>query len=45
MLTQCVSGEPNDKGDSTMYSLDWTRFGEITMDKWSGTQLEWILQN
>ena len=40
-----VSGEPNDKEDSTMYSIDWTRFGEITMDKWSGTQLEWILQN
>ena len=40
-----VSGEPNDKDDSTMYSIDWTRFGEITMDKWSSTQLEWILQN
>ena len=39
-----ASGEPADAGDNLMYSLDWTRFGEITLDKWSSKTLEWVLQ-
>ena len=39
-----ASGEPADTEDNLMYSLDWTRFGEITLDKWSSKKLEWVLQ-
>ena len=39
-----ASGEPADADDNLMYSLDWTRFGEITLDKWSSKTLEWVLQ-
>ena len=39
-----ATGEPADTEDNLMYSLDWTRFGEITLDKWSSKKLEWVLQ-
>ena len=39
-----ATGEPTDSEDNLMYSLDWTRFGEITLDKWSSKKLEWVLQ-
>ena len=39
-----ASGEPADTDDNLMYSLDWTRFGEITLDKWSSKSSEWVLQ-
>jgi len=44
---KCVlnaTGEPADTEDNLMYSLDWTRFGEITLDKWSSKSSEWVLQ-
>ncbi len=44
---ECVlseTGEPSDPEDNLMYSLDWTRFGEITLDKWSSKLSEWVLQ-
>ena len=44
---ECVlseTGEPSDSEDNLMYSLDWTRFGEITLDKWSSKKLDWVLQ-
>ena len=44
---ECVlseTGEPSDSEDNLMYSLDWTRFGEITLDKWSSKKLEWVMQ-
>lgn len=44
---KCVlsaTGEPADIEDNLMYSLDWTRFGEITLDKWSSKSSEWVLQ-
>ncbi len=44
---ECVlsaTGEPSDPEDNLMYSLDWTRFGEITLDKWSSKKLDWVLQ-
>ena len=40
-----VGGEPNDLDANTIYSIDWTRFGEITIDKWSSKLSDWILQN
>ena len=40
-----AGGEPNDVDANTIYSIDWTRFGEVTMDKWSSKKSEWILQN
>ena len=39
-----ASGEPTDLDNNLMYSLDWTRFGEITLDKWSSKLSEWVLQ-
>ena len=39
-----ATGEPSDPEDNLMYSLDWTRFGEITLDKWSSKKLDWVLQ-
>ena len=39
-----ATGEPADSEDNLMYSLDWTRFGEITLDKWSSKSSEWVLQ-
>jgi len=39
-----ATGEPTDSEDNLMYSLDWTRFGEITLDKWSSKSSEWVLQ-
>ena len=27
-----------------LYSIDWTRFGDITVDKWSSLTNEWVLQ-
>tara|TARA_A100001388_G_scaffold106302_1_gene77904 strand:+ start:116 stop:802 length:687 start_codon:yes stop_codon:yes gene_type:complete len=44
---ECVlseTGEPSDPEDNLMYSLDWTRFGEITLDKWSSKKSDWVLQ-
>ena len=39
-----ATGEPSDSKDNLMYSLDWTRFGEITLDKWSSKKSDWVLQ-
>ena len=39
-----ATGEPSDSEDNLMYSLDWTRFGEITLDKWSSKKSDWVLQ-
>ncbi len=40
-----TTGEPTDEGNNLIYSIDWTRFGEITLDKWSSKKLDWVLQN
>ena len=39
-----TTGLPEDDEENLLYSLDWTRFGEITLDKWSSKKLEWVLQ-
>ena len=40
-----ATGEPTDEDNNLIYSIYWTRFGEITLDKWSSTKLEWVMQN
>ncbi len=37
------SGNPTIVVDN-VYSIDWTRFGDITVDKWSTLLNEWVLQ-
>ena len=39
-----TSGEPEDKEHKNLFSINWTRFGEITMDKWSPALDDWALQ-
>jgi prepilin-type N-terminal cleavage/methylation domain-containing protein len=38
------SGEPNEVDTENLFALNWTRFGEITMDKWSSTFEDWVEQ-
>ena len=46
-ITTCAvdegTGEPTVVKDN-LYSIDWTRFGEVTVDKWSTLSGEWVLQ-
>ena len=37
------TGEPTLITDY-LFSIDWTRFGEVTVDKWSTLSNEWVLQ-
>ena len=37
------TGLPTVVGDN-VFSIDWTRFGDITVDKWSSLLNEWQLQ-
>jgi len=37
------SGNPTVVVDN-VYSIDWTRFGDVTVDKWSTLLNEWVLQ-
>ena len=37
------TGEPTIVVDN-LYSIDWTRFGDVTIDKWSTLSNEWVLQ-
>ena len=37
------SGNPTIVVDN-VYSIDWTRFGDVTVDKWSTLLNEWVLQ-
>ena len=38
-----ASGIPADTSDKNLFSIDWTRFGDITIDKWSPGQADWVL--
>ena len=38
-----TTGEPVDKNQKDLYSIDWTRFGDITIDKWSISNQDWAL--
>ena len=39
-----TTGLPEDDEENLMYSLDWTRFGEINLDKWSYKKVDWVMQ-
>ena len=37
-------GDPNDLDHDNLFALNWSRFGNITLEKWSKSKSEWILQ-
>ena len=37
------SGIPADTSDKNLFSIDWTRFGDVTIDKWSPARADWVL--
>ena len=39
-----TNGEPNDSKHDNLFALNWSRFGNITLEKWSKSKSEWILQ-
>ena len=38
-----ASGIPADTSDKNLFSIDWTRFGDVSIDKWSPGKEEWVL--
>ena len=38
------NGDPNDLDQDNLFALNWSRFGNITLEKWSKSKSEWILQ-
>ena len=38
-----TSGTPEDTKQKDLYSIDWTRFGDITIDRWSVANQDWAL--
>ena len=39
-----ANGEPNDLKHDNLFALNWSRFGNITLEKWIKSKSEWILQ-
>ena len=39
-----ANGKPNDLKHNNLFALNWSRFGNITLEKWSKSKSEWILQ-
>ena len=37
------SGIPADTSEKNLFSIDWTRFGDVTIDKWSPGKTDWVL--
>ena len=38
-----ASGIPTDTSNKNLFSIDWTRFGDVSIDKWSPGQADWVL--
>ena len=38
-----ASGIPTDSSEKNLFSIDWTRFGEVSIDKWSSAKTDWVL--
>ena len=38
-----ASGIPADTSEKNLFSIDWTRFGDVSIDKWSPGKEEWVL--
>ena len=47
LFTTCqvneATGTPADTEQKDLYSIDWTRFGDITIDRWSVANQDWTL--
>jgi len=39
-----ADGDPNDLDQDNFFALNWSRFGNITLEKWSKSKKDWILQ-
>ncbi|WP_415314871.1 prepilin-type N-terminal cleavage/methylation domain-containing protein [Candidatus Pelagibacter sp. Uisw_137] len=39
-----ADGVPNNLDQDNLFALNWSRFGNITLEKWSKSKSEWILQ-
>ena len=39
-----TDGDPNNLDQDNLFALNWSRFGNITLEKWSKSKSEWILQ-
>ena len=39
-----ANGEPENREIDNLFALNWSRFGNITLEKWSKSKSEWILQ-
>ena len=39
-----ADGDPNKRNHDNLFALNWSRFGNITLEKWSKSKSEWILQ-
>ena len=39
-----ANGEPENRELNNFFALNWSRFGNITLEKWSKSKSEWILQ-
>ena len=38
-----IEGKPNKEHDN-LFALNWSRFGSVTLEKWSKSKEDWILQ-
>jgi len=38
-----TSGIPTDTSEKNLFSIDWTRFGDVSIDKWSPAKADWVL--
>ncbi len=38
------NGDPNDLDHDNLFALNWSRFGNITLEKWSKSKSGWVLQ-
>ena len=37
-------GDPNDLNQDNLFALNWSRFGNVTLEKWSKSKSGWVLQ-
>ena len=38
-----TTGVPADSSEKNLFSIDWTRFGDVSIDKWSPAKADWVL--
>ncbi|MDA9597586.1 prepilin-type N-terminal cleavage/methylation domain-containing protein [Candidatus Pelagibacter sp.] len=37
-------GDPNNENHDNLFALNWSRFGNVTLEKWSKSKSGWVLQ-